>query len=262
MKNSTKTLIFSGAAIVAILIGMTIFISVKSKSLFKGNKTTNTYVECCHDFTSANVDSLAFDFPDYGHTRITVVPGQTDSIIFNSVELADQITVSRDKNTIQISTIPNFEAYLLTDITVTLKHIPSSIYTNGVKLLMLKNITADSLELNIKQNVSFEKCRIDSTDIRLASNYGSSCIISGTDSSLGLTRLTTIEPVYVTNGVAFEHLTLVGNQVKGGKKAYANREDILCGGPLILFGGKVPPIKIEESEYPFGVYIDGPFEIK
>lgn len=262
MKNSTKTLIISGGAIAAILIGMTIFVSVKNKPLFGDNKAASTYTECCHDFSSANIDSIAFDFPNYGHTRVTVVPGETDSIIFNIGDLADKITVSREKNTIQVSTLPNFEAYLLADITVTLKHIPSSIYSNGVKLLMLKNITADSLVLNIKQDVSFENCRIDSTDIRLASNYNSKCIISGTDSRLGITRLTTIEPVYVTNGVSFDRLTLIGNQVKDGKKAYANREDILCGGPLILFGGKVPPIKIEKSEYPFGVYIDGPFEIE
>ena len=257
MKKSTKTLIYSGVAIIVFFIAM----NVNDNRTFEGKKNKNGIV-CNHTFTSANVDSIAFDFPNYGHNRITVVPGETDSIIFKSGELADKVTVNQDAGTIRVSTLPDFEDYLLTEITVTLKHIPTSIYTNGVNLLLLKNIEADSLDLNIKQDVSFENCRFNSTDIRLASNYSSKCIISGTESHLGSTRLTSIEPIYVTEGVTFDLLTLIGNQVKDGKAAYANREEVLRGGPLILFEGKIPPIKVDESEYPFGVYLDGPLEIK
>ncbi|MDE6352474.1 MAG: hypothetical protein K2K88_04955 [Muribaculaceae bacterium] len=260
MKKSTKTLIYSGVAIIVFFIAMNVYVMSTATELLKKKNKQDTV--CNHIFASADVDSIAFDFPNYGHNRITVVPGETDSIIFKSGELADKVTVNQDSCTIRVSTLPDFEDYLLTEITVTLKHIPASIYTNGVNLLILKDITTDSLALNVKQDISFENCRFNSTDIRIASNYGPKCIISGTDSQLGATRLTSIEPIYVTEGISFDLLTLIGNQVKDGKDAYANREDVLRGGPLILFGGKVPPIKIEESEYPFGVYLDGPVEIK
>ncbi|MDE7369096.1 MAG: hypothetical protein K2N08_04890 [Muribaculaceae bacterium] len=260
MKKSTKTLIYSGVAIIVFFIAMNVYVMSTATERLKGKPKQD--VVCNHIFTSSNVDSIAFDFPNYGHNRITVVPGQTDSIIFKSGELADKVTVNQEAGTIRVSTLPDFEDYLLTEITVTLKHIPTSIYTNGVRLLILKDIASDSLDLDIKQDVSFENCRFISTDIRLASNYDSKCIISGTESQLGFTRLTSIEPIYVTDGVSFDLLTLVGNQVKEGKNAYPNRKEVLRGGPLILFESKIPPIKIEESEYPFGVYLDGPLEIK
>ncbi|MBD5378547.1 MAG: hypothetical protein HDR74_01435 [Bacteroides sp.] len=262
MKKSTKTLIYSGIVIVVFLIAMTIYVNINDPRSFEGKNSKKSDIAYNHIFTSTDVDSIAFDFPNYGHTRVTVVPGETDSVTFETEELGNKINISYENNTLIFSTDPDFDEYLSTQIKVTLKHIPSAIYSNGVHLLILKDITTDSLALNVKQDISFENCRFNSTDIRLATNYGPKCIISGTDSQLGATRLTSIEPIYVTEGISFDLLTLIGNQVKDGIDAYANREDVLRGGPLILFGGKVPPIKIEESEYPFGVYLDGPLEIK
>lgn len=260
MKKSTKTLLYSGVAIVAILIGLTIFVTVKDKRHFESIKETAEVIPDS-DFTSEGIDSLAFNFPDYGHTRITVTPGDCDSINFSSADIAKHIKLSRQNGVLSVFTDKDFGGYLLTEITVTLKNIPASISTNGVNLLLLTDITADSIALNLTQNVDFQKCHFKSSDLKLSLAYNPNCIISGKDSYLGNTRLTTIEPVYVTDGVTFDTLTLKGNPGRAPSKV-SSREDILRNGPLILFKGALPTIKIEKGEYPFGVYIDGPYEIK
>lgn len=264
MKNSTKTLLYSGAAIVAILIGLTIFVSIKdNRHLESIEETVNVLSD--NKFTSGGIDSLSFNFPDYGHVRITVSPGDCDSIVFSSSDIAKQIIVTDQDGVLTVSTVKGFGEYLMTDITVTLKNIPVSISTNGVEVLTLTDITADSMKLNLKQNVAFENCDLKSTDIKLATNYGPKCIISGKDSRLGNTCITTIEAVYVTEGVSFDLLTLVGSEPEdenGEVKKVLPRNEILRDGPLILFQGTMPSIKIEKGEYPFGVYIDGPYKFK